>query len=90
MEPIWGIDLGGTKIECAVMEDAVNMNVLRRMRMPTEQEKGYTHILRQIYKLVETMGADLGMRPEKIGFGPPRVLDPKTNSLKNSNPVCLN
>ncbi|MCU0346610.1 MAG: ROK family protein [Saprospiraceae bacterium] len=90
MEPIWGIDLGGTKIECAVMEDAVNMNVLRRMRMPTEQDKGYTHILRQIYKLVETMGADLGMRPKKIGFGTPGTLDPKTQTLKNSNTVCLN
>lgn len=90
MTPIWGIDLGGTKIECAVIEDATSMNVLRRMRLPTEQEHGYTHILRQIYKLVETMSADIGVRPEKIGIGTPGTLDPKTQTLKNSNTVCLN
>ncbi len=90
MTPIWGIDLGGTKIECAVIEDMESRNVLRRMRLPTEQAHGYTHILRQIYKLVETMAADIGMRPEKIGFGTPGTLDPKTQTLKNSNTVCLN
>lgn len=90
MGPIWGIDLGGTKIECVVLEDAESMNVLKRMRLPTEQEKGYTHILRQIYKLVETMIAEVGMKPAKIGIGTPGTLDPKTQTLKNSNTVCLN
>lgn len=90
MGPIWGIDLGGTKIEGVVLEDAENLNVLKRMRLPTEQQKGYTHILRQIYKLVETMIAEVGIRPSKIGIGTPGTLDPKTQTLKNSNTVCLN
>ncbi|MBI1224452.1 MAG: ROK family protein [Bacteroidetes bacterium] len=90
MTPIWGIDLGGTKIECAVIEDFNTCNVLSRMRLPTEQEHGYTHILRQIYKLVETMASETGLRPSKIGFATPGTLDPKTQTLKNSNTVCLN
>lgn len=66
------------------------MNVLKRMRLPTEQEKGYTHILRQVYKLVETTIAEVGIKPAKIGIGTPGTLDPKTQTLKNSNTVCLN
>ncbi|MBK9017685.1 MAG: ROK family protein [Saprospiraceae bacterium] len=90
MPPIWGIDLGGTKIECAVIEDLESRKVLRRQRLPTEQEHGYQHILHQISKLVEMMVADLGIRPVKIGFATPGTLDPKTQTLKNSNTVCLN
>ncbi len=90
MTPIWGIDLGGTKIECVVIENAESMNVLKRMRLPTEQDKGYTHILKQLYKLVETMIAEVGMKPAKIGIGTPGTLDPLLQTLKNSNTVCLN
>jgi fructokinase len=88
--PIWGIDLGGTKIECAVIESLENRNVLLRKRLPTEQEQGYEHILQQIKKLVETVSDEVGFRPEKIGFATPGTLDPKTQTLKNSNTVCLN
>lgn len=90
MGPIWGIDLGGTKIEGVIIEDLKSMNVLKRMRLPTEQQKGYVHIIRQIYKLVETMTAEVGIRPDKIGIGTPGTLDLKTQKLKNSNTVCLN
>lgn len=90
MGPLWGIDLGGTKIEGVVIEDIESMNVLKRMRLPTEADKGYVHIIRQIYKLVETLVAEIGMKPEKIGIGTPGTLDPTTQLLKNSNTVCLN
>ena len=90
MGPIWGIDLGGTKIEGAVLEDRDSMKVLKRMRLSTEQEKGYSHILRQIYKLIETMIAEVGVKPSKIGIGTPGTLDPMSQKLKNSNTICLN
>jgi predicted NBD/HSP70 family sugar kinase len=90
MSPLWGIDLGGTKIEGVVLEDTESMNVLKRMRLPTEQEKGYVHILRQIYKLIETMIAEVGVKPAKIGIGTPGTIDPLTQTLKNSNTACLN
>ncbi len=90
MGPIWGIDLGGTKIEGVVLEDKESMNVLRRMRIPTEQQNGYIHILRQIYKLVETLTAEVGVRPNKLGIATPGTLDPLSQTLKNSNTTCLN
>ena len=46
---IWGIDLGGTKIECAVLNKQ-SLEVILRKRIPTEAEKGYSHILNQIKK----------------------------------------
>ncbi len=90
MEHLWGIDLGGTKIEAVVLENSESMKVLRRLRLPTEQEKGYTHILRKVYRLVQTMAAEIGARPTRIGLGTPGALDPKTQRLKNSNTICLN
>lgn len=88
--PFWGIDLGGTKIEGVVFDDMAQLNVLARMRLPTEREKGYQHILSQIHKLVDSMATHVGIRPEIIGIGTPGTLDPQTRKLKNSNTTCLN
>ncbi|HHM21940.1 MAG TPA: ROK family protein [Bacteroidetes bacterium] len=90
MALLWGIDLGGTKIEGAVIEDRKSRKVLRRMRMPTGADKGYVHIVRQVYQLVETLVAETGVRPGRIGIGTPGTLDPATQKLKNSNTTCLN
>lgn len=90
MMPVWGIDLGGTKIEAVLLEDRKTLNVLKRMRIPTEQDKGYLHILRQISKLVETLSAEVGFKPESIGIGHPGTLDPNTQTIKNSNTLVLN
>ena len=90
MGPIWGIDLGGTKIEGVVLEDRDHPKVLKRFRLPTERDKGYEHILLQIAKLVEVLSAEVGVRPTKIGIGHPGVLEPTTQLLKNSNTVVLN
>ncbi len=88
--PYWGIDLGGTKIEGVVFDSLGELNVLARMRLPTEREKGYQHILDQIQKLVDSMATHVGVRPEIIGIGTPGTLDPQTQKLKNSNTTCLN
>ena len=40
---LWGIDLGGTKIEGVVLRD--DGQVLSRQRVPTERDKGYDHII---------------------------------------------
>ncbi len=84
MGPIWGIDLGGTKIEGVVLESAASMSVLRRMRIPTEIDKGYYHVLGQIHKLVEVLSAEVSVRPASIGIGLPGALDPITRTLKSS------
>ena len=87
---LWGIDLGGTKIEGSILRSVKDPEVLTRMRIPTEQEQGYDHILNQIDKLIGMMSKEVGALPEKIGIGTPGTLDPKTQTLKNSNTTCYN
>lgn len=86
---IWGIDLGGTKIECAVLERE-GFKVLCRERIPTERDKGYQHILQQLQRLVETVSAKVGVAPLSIGIGLPGIPDQVTGKLKNGNTLCLN
>jgi predicted NBD/HSP70 family sugar kinase len=87
---LWGIDLGGTKIEGVILKSIDQPDVVTRMRIPTEQKHGHDHILRQIAKLIDMMAKESGSRPEKVGIGTPGALDPKTQTLKNSNTTCLN
>jgi predicted NBD/HSP70 family sugar kinase len=89
MKHLWGIDLGGTKIEGAVLESESH-RVLTRTRIPTEQEYGYQHIIGQIKKLVKTLEKDTGLTPDRIGIGTPGSIDPRTGTMKNSNTTCLN
>jgi predicted NBD/HSP70 family sugar kinase len=88
--PLWGIDLGGTKIEGAILESRQNPTVLHRMRIPTEAHLGYEHIVGQVAKLVDMLVEASGLRPTRIGMGHPGALDPKTGTMKNANTTVLN
>jgi fructokinase len=87
---LWGIDLGGTKVEGVVLKSAEAPEVLFRDRLPTEAAKGYQHVIGQISKVVALMEKHMGYRPEKIGIGTPGTLDPMTGKMKNSNSTALN
>ena len=90
-DSLWGIDLGGTKIEGAIMDPAHPSRALHRLRVPTEAAKGYDHILSQFSKLISLLEEASGTkRPSRIGIGTPGVTTPKTGLLKNSNTLCLN
>ncbi len=82
----WGIDLGGTKIECAVLDGE---QAIVRRRLPTEADLGYDHILDQIARLVDETAAEVGARPGRIGIGTPGTADPSTGLMRNSNTTCL-
>jgi fructokinase len=90
MNPLWGIDLGGTKIEGVVMESAEQPTVLARLRVPTEQAGGYTHIINQIAKLIDMLKMETGLSPSRIGIGTPGTIDPGLQLMKNSNTTSLN
>ncbi|KAA5541259.1 ROK family protein [Adhaeribacter rhizoryzae] len=90
MQLLWGIDLGGTKIEGVVLEPGPSYKVLSRLRVPTEADKGYSHILNQIAALLNMLATETGEQPAQIGIGTPGSLDPATQLLKNSNTTCLN
>lgn len=86
----WGIDLGGTKIECVVLDTTNNLEVIVRKRISTEAFKGYDHILLQIKKLVDLVKDEIGEEPSRIGFATPGVLEPETEVMKNCNTTCMN
>ncbi|MEQ9402214.1 MAG: ROK family protein [Cyclobacteriaceae bacterium] len=88
--PIWGIDLGGTKIECVVLKSAVDPEVIARERINTEAEQEYEHILQQISTLIDRVSQRTGLNPERIGFGTPGTLDPTSGAMKNCNTTSLN
>lgn len=89
-EILWGIDLGGTKIEAIVLRRNNPFDIIARKRLPTESHHGQDHILNQIKKLVDALKSETGLSPNVIGIGTPGTIDPKLQTLKNSNTVCLN
>ncbi len=89
-KPLWGIDLGGTKIEGVILPSLHEATPIVRTRIDTGAENGYEYILNQIEKLVNTMQEQSGIIPGKIGFGTPGVLDPFLQTMKNCNSTALN
>jgi len=87
---LWGIDLGGTKLEGVVVDSNSPSKPLARLRVATEAAAGYQHIIEQFQVLVLQMQAAVGDKPQCIGVGTSGILDPKTRVLKNSNTNCLN
>lgn len=88
--PLWGIDLGGTKIEGVILPSLNDPAPIIRMRIDTEASKGYAHIVSQMVKLVQQMKEQSGLSPSAIGFGTPGVLDPQLLTMKNCNSTALN
>lgn len=89
-EPLWGFDLGGTKIEGVILNSLDDANPLLRKRIDTEAQKGYDHIIDQVEKLVRQMEKECGLTAKKIGMGTPGVLDPILKTMKNCNSTSLN
>src|SRR4051812_42791148 len=83
-----GIDLGGTKIEGIVLDRHGKESF--RKRIPTQQEKGYLHILNQIKQLYVELTASIHDQKHTLGIGTPGALSPRTGLMKNSNTLCLN
>jgi fructokinase len=89
MNALWGIDLGGTKVEGIILESIETQKVISRIRIPTEGTQGYKHIVGQIKRLVGLLSVESKMKPSKIGIGIPGCIDSATRVVKNSNSVNL-
>src|SRR5688572_14110235 len=88
---LWGIDLGGTKIEGVIVDAAHPDRAPHRVRLATESDRGYDHIIGRIGTVVATLEQHSGLRRAGvIGVGTPGAVEPSTGSLKNSNTLCLN
>ena len=91
---LYGIDLGGTKIEGAVIDPKrPDLRPLPDKRPRPRARRATRHIIGQISAPGRHAGArlrDESGRPGRIGVGTPGVLDPHSGLLKNSNTLCLN
>ena len=83
-----GIDLGGTKIEVAVLDS--QDNILFRERLLTEAHLGSEHIFNQIHLLYTKAIVSIQNKNHTLGLGTPGSISKKTHLLKNSNTLCLN
>ncbi len=81
-----GIDLGGTKIEGVLLNDAGT--VLERKRIPTQREDGYTAVVGRIVSLIKSLRSETQDRCT-IGICTPGAVSPQTGRIKNSNTLCL-
>jgi fructokinase len=80
-----GIDLGGTKIEVAVLGD--DGGVVFRRRVPTPQG-AYAATVAAIVGLVREAEAEAGARCS-VGVGVPGAISPGSGLMKNANSTCL-
>jgi len=81
-----GIDLGGTKIEGAVLDAEARLLRARRVATPASD---YPAICAAITGLVTSLEAEHGARAT-VGIGMPGSLSPRTGLVRNANTVCLN
>jgi fructokinase len=88
VNPLLGIDLGGTKIEIAALarDDG---RVLLRERVDTPRA-GYDAVLRAIAGLVASAERRLGLQGLPLGLGIPGCLSPATGLVKGANSTALN
>ncbi|MCC7465166.1 MAG: ROK family protein [Saprospiraceae bacterium] len=87
---LFGIDLGGTKLEGIVLESRNNPVPLCRLRIPTEADKGYAHIISRIVTMRNMLEQESGQKAMHLGIGHPGTLDPNTGLIKNANTTVLN
>lgn len=81
-----GIDLGGTKIEIAVLDG--QGAIVYRARVPTPAGD-YAATLSAVADLLAQAERRTG-RAQSVGIGTPGSISRSTGCIKNSNSVCLN
>ena len=64
---ILGIDLGGTKIEGIILKSDKEPIEIERLRINTEEDKGYNQIINNIKRLVDTLENKVNYKFKKIG-----------------------
>lgn len=83
-----GIDLGGIKTEGVVLDR--DLKVLFRKRIPTQKEKGYEHLIKDIAFLYDEMVDLIDNKAHTFGIGTSGSISKKTGFIKNSNLAILN
>ena len=88
---LWGIDLGGTKIEGIVLESIDNPSAIIRTRVDTGAAMGYEHIIGQIVKLVAGIGTKIRTEAQDRSASVlPAYWIRRLQTMKNCNTTALN
>lgn len=83
-----GIDLGGTKIETAVLDSSDQ--IIIRQRAATQADLGYQKIVQNIQKLFQfTLKKLPNSSTFSVGMGIPGIINPTTQKIINSNTAVL-
>lgn len=86
-----GVDLGGTKIEGAVMDGAGAMLARRRVDTPSGD---YARTVGAVADLVDALSSEVAQAGwgeiAVLGVGAPGALSPASGLIKNANSTCLN
>jgi len=84
----FGIDLGGTKTEIAILD--ANLDLIYKKRLLTGSANGPEYIVNQIGLLYEDAKAFISAASHSFGVGTPGSLSIDKGLLRNSNTLCLN
>lgn len=89
-EPLLGVDLGGTKIECAALAPDGGVIVRHRVATPRGDYAGtLAAIQRAVAAVEETLPAGSGVaRP--LGVAIPGSVSPRTGLIRNANSTVIN
>ena len=82
-----GIDLGGTKIEAAVINSAGDFLLRERIATP---QGDYAATLQAIQSLVTLAESRLHASITAVGVGHPGSANPRDGRIRNANSTCLN
>ncbi|MFW5661312.1 MAG: ROK family protein [Oceanicaulis sp.] len=81
-----GVDLGGTKIEAALL--SADGTILTRRRTPTPAD--YEAKIRAVAELAAAVEAETGLSAPHLGVGHPGSINPRTGLVRNANSTALN
>jgi fructokinase len=86
-----GIDLGGTKIEAAAIDETGRIRARRRIATPAGDYDGtITAITGLVTAFESEIGAPAGVAPASVGIGIPGTIVAETGLVKNANSTWLN
>ncbi|MRI32331.1 N-acetylglucosamine kinase [Endozoicomonas sp. OPT23] len=83
---LYGLDIGGTKIELAVFNEQQQAITSKRIPTPTDS---YDTFLSSIQQLISDMDAELSVKG-KVGIGIPGFINPSTGLVQCANVPCTN
>ena len=79
-----GIDVGGTKIEAAILDEEGAVRVRRRVATP----RVYEELLRALVQLIGELENEAGF-VRSVGIATPGALSPKTGLIQNAHHMAL-